>query len=573
MTGVHLLGQTRPVRRTDLERHLRTYDWSWSAGQIKRAITDRAVRNEILNWADSNSGDTEVVFRYVCFALFTSWRDEGLGLRCFPFEVGKWIVGGSYRSNPAGARSLSETIEYLQKHLPRDFDTVDPIPKRRVTLLRRDGLPMELKESVWRSRKSPMEAPVFVVSGSFDKVRSPRRLLEDVLAEVRQIPCPSSLCRKTRDYLNDLPADRWTRQLTDERLEGAIGYVSEMPIKCTLTNQEKEFSLDARRGIKKERKEELRGYYLSILHALSVQAKPVYMPSRRGRTDRLFSANPSVLLLPKKVRELLCEGLYEVDLKSAHLLIAAWLWDAESALVHLRDPTYCIWSDLFRHFSDRFKARPKPGEEDYEILKGAFKKALYSIVYGMALPNVKAEFTNRTRDWLGETAGQKLAKHEVLAELVDKRDDVLEGWSVGTLIEGPTGIQAKITAPLGNGGTDARSVMATLTQGVEHYLMRAIRDVAKEKDRFNVMAWIHDGAYVKLRSEEARRKDLRQQLRERCKEVTNFFNKDTPLPARFEIKQVTAPDTRKDNPTEYQDRDPIPPQRDSHRKKGGFPTD
>jgi hypothetical protein len=301
----------------------------------------------------------------------------------------------------------------------------------------------------------------------------------------------------------------------------------------------------------------LRRYYLTVLRAIEGQAKPFYRPSRKGKTDRVFGLNRSLLNLPKRVRAILCQGLYEIDLKSAHLLIAAWLWDAEKPLAWLSEPENSIWDELIEHYGPLFAEQdyqtPTNGEKLYSDVKAVLKKAVYSTVYGMAASSIQDQVTRRLGGILGSRAGAHFRSHWMIEELLAKRDEKLEELSAKTSHRGPTGIQINIdpdnnSSEDSNSGVDAKSAMATLAQAYEQAMMSVVLDLEADRDssdsqnNFRVFLWLHDGVYVQMRSPNARRKDLENRLEKKCRDLADFAGKETPLPAFFEIGEVEAPE-------------------------------
>lgn len=132
---------------------------------------------------------------------------------------------------------------------------------------------------------------------------------------------------------------------------------------------------------------------------------------------------------------------------------------------------------------------------------------------------------------------------------------------VGDVYFGPTGIRAEVEQETGTGGdgADPRSVMATITQSYEQACMRVILELEEDREekssnRFRVALWLHDGAYVRMRSECAREEDLAERLEEKCRELAEFAGKDTPLPAFFEVEEV-EPKMRPDESTASADGD------------------
>jgi hypothetical protein len=374
---------------------------------------------------------------------------------------------------------------------------------------------------------------------------------------------------KTVKLLNDRPSHIFAR--TTEHIPQAVQYVRKMDIEVRFSSRERRVSREthAKRRVQKE--EQLRERYLHVLDSIRGQHQPFYTFSCKGRTDRVFAFNESALDLPKAVREILYQDFYEVDLRSAHLLIAAWLWDAEDALEKLSRESFSIWCDLMRHceplFENRGLEKPTIGDPLYTKIKSALKVALYSTVYGMPAPNVQAGVTQALKPILGPTVGEHLRGHPIIVELLRKRDEKLKAMQVGDTIYGPTGIEITIQQSIDDDGdgVDPKSAMATLAQSYEQALMQVILEYEKDRNEeltqnyFRVALWLHDGAYVHFRGTgRARMKELNQRLQRRCEKLARFADKSTPLPAFFEKEKITPPSLPEvrveDYPTANRDR-------------------
>jgi hypothetical protein len=353
--------------------------------------------------------------------------------------------------------------------------------------------------------------------------------------------------------LNQRPSNIHARILS--HLDDAWAYVHDMPINVNLPDTQ---SAHARRTAERVRRQ-----YFRTLTAIAEQHQPFYTFSRNGRTDRLFGYGQSVLALPKEVRQLLYQGFWEIDLRSAHLLIAAWLWDAGDALAWLVDPENSVWDELMKHYRPLFEKMghevPEKGSALYKTVKAGLKIGVYSTVYGMPAPSIQANVTKSLANVLGPEAGAHMRKHWLIKNLLAKRDERLSAWDRQVAqhgrfaIKGPTGITIEIetTMEANRGRTrklvDAKSAMASLAQSYEQSMMGVILEYERDRNKagrnhFHVALWIHDGAYVTFRGKGlARLKELRARLEERCKELADFAGKDRPAPAFFEVEPVVAP--------------------------------
>jgi hypothetical protein len=526
-------------------------EWSWDPDDLRRRTCDHPTRQAILRCVPV-ARDDEWVFRYCVYVLWSDFTDNQCGLQVLPASACDWIA--SYENDTA-----KDVIEHIQSHLPLRY--IDHIPNRRCRLIEEDGLPADLKRTVRKDFSTPpsnYDDRVYVLSGApytQKKVTQRREEIAEGLQDERS-KAPSVGAQKTYEMLNfGCGTGLRSGQLLSKmkhHLGEAFEYVRRMEIDPDLSKEEDESREDWLRR-KWKAKQDQRNRYFDTLSAISDQHQQFYAFSSTGRTDRLFGYNRSVLELPKEVRAILCQDFIEVDLKSAHLLIAAWLWDADEALEKLTSEDYSIWDDLMQHYEKLFHANghdvPKEGEDLYKTVKSALKRAVYSTVYGMHAPSIQGQVTKSLKGILGQEAGAHLRGHPVIAELLEKRDEKLAEMEVGDVFIGPTGIRIEIEQGLSEDGDDVdpRSAMATLAQSYEQAAMQVILEMERDRQQsdsynyFNVALWLHDGAYVRMRSEQARGKDLNRRLEERCKELAEHAGKEDPMPAFFEIENIEPP--------------------------------
>jgi len=530
---------------------------NWTPDDLRRTTCKHRTREAILDAVPGARND-QILRRYALFYYFSDWLDEHMGLPVLPNDALLWMSGGR-------ADTGIEVINHIQEHV--DLNYLPHIPKRRCRLIRKSGLPRELQSTVDEDLKRPAgehENRVYVITGKpFTRKRvtsSREEIREGLQTERHKAPSPGA--QKTFELLNfgcgkDLRSSQTTGSLTDH-IEKAYRYVRRMDIDPDVSRDEDqswvEWEQEKRREAKKQRRQ-----YLLALRAIEDQHQPFYGFSEDGRTDRVFAFNRGILDLPSDVRAILCQNFVEVDLKSAHLLIAAWLWDAEKAMEKLSDESYSIWDDLMQHYKALFRANgyevPESGDDLYAEVKAALKVAVYSAVYGKHAPSIQAKVTRDLQDILGEEAGAHFRGHPVIAELLRKRDEKLAEMEAGDVLVGPTGIRIEIEQPMdaGGDGVDPRSAMATLAQSYEQSAMQVILELERDREQsdtynyFRTALWLHDGAYVKLRSRRARTKDLNQRLDNRCKELAEFAGKENPMPAFFEIEPIEPPELPEPN--------------------------
>jgi len=415
---------------------------------------------------------------------------------------------------------------------------------------RRDGTPFWNELTV---------APVYDTDGDvthyvgFQNDVTDRKRAEQLAEEPEKAPGgPSSTAARVLRHMNGRPTATTTK--IRERVPEALRRVEERAYPVSVDTARKALAQQAETIRQYQRR-----FHRSVLQSIRLQHKPFYRFSRKGWTDRIFPANHSVLSLPSDLRTTLCQDYHEIDLKSAHLMIAAWLWGAEKAKRKLRRPDYCIWADLRNHFLSlpNVSINARPGaclsDSGRKRIKKALKKALYSLVYGMSRQGVLGGLTTDLkplfRGWTGLSPGKHFARHDMIESLFQARGEQFQK------IQNKDGMHAaggrwvrlapRIRVAKEEDRTDpvraaSAKVLATVAQSYEMELMSVV--VGYEQDReeraarnyFRIAFWLHDGVYVSARSICARMKDLDQRLKEKAEELGVF--------ARFEHEPVTPPE-------------------------------
>lgn len=533
---------------------------------LARTTCEEETREAIFEYVPQARED-EIVFRWCVYALWSQWDDEETGRLVLHHEIVQWI--GHYRFDAA-----KEVLNYIKGYLPIEY--TDTWAKNRFTRqVRDDGLPEEL----WKTVKADLRTPpsnydnrVYILTGRRVSPGQASEMRAQIEEELAGSQSPSPTARRIRRAVNNLPSNTFSR--FNDRLEEAFEYVRRMEVDVTIPARKKAVlrcmsgcekdddtgeltgnvsRYRARLRYEKRKKaEEQRDEYFQVLQDVAKQHKPYYNFSSKGRTDRIFSYNNSVLLLPSEVREILCEGLYDVDLKSAHLSIAAWLWGAEEALGRLTQDGYSVWVDLMEHLRPLFEEQgvsvPDKGKSLYNEVKDGLKIMVYSVVYGMPASALQAEVTKTLKPILGSNVGERLRAHPLIQELLEKREEKLTGLEPGDVLEGPTGIRIEVEKELGEEDEDGvdrigpKTAMACIAQSFEQELMSVLLDVAEDRDRFQPLLWLHDGAACNARYLNALKTDLEEALLEKRKELTEFAGRDALIPAEFEIEEIQAPE-------------------------------
>jgi hypothetical protein len=256
---------------------------------------------------------------------------------------------------------------------------------------------------------------------------------------------------------------------------------------------------------------------LSGLCAISEYFKAFYQPSAESKTVRIFPANMSILCINKEYKKILLNGCTEVDLASSQLAIVSETWNIPFIKDYLNSGNK-IWLDLCAAL-----------EIDYDAPnKKVLKEALYSLVFGMTLPNlqksIKAAF--------GESAVSKWEYHPVIQSLLMARtirmNEILTAGKLTTIYGKEVLITGKTKADKAD---SLRSALAQEAQAVEYYLMQPVYEIAKTTDDFVIILWQHDGCTIKFND-----KSKQQRWMDRiCLAVKNRAD-SLSIPTQLEIE-------------------------------------
>lgn len=497
-----------------------------SLHHIERLTCNAATRDALLALLPA-AADDPVLLRYAVFALWTTWLDRETGLRVIGQPELEWIGGKPFGGSYWGQNVIALIEDRLPAFTWKEYELGG-----RCRLIETDGLPEALHAAVRADLSlgvEDFECRVGVLSGRPHDKNEATRLRAETLAACDAMTPPSPTSRWIQRALNHRPANVSSRVL--RQVAEARAYVEQMEIGVDLKRQNGE-TAEAMAARKAEVRDAVRGAYLASLRAIEEQHQPFYQFSGRGRTDRVFGHNPGALSLPADVRRILYRGFLSVDLKSAHLYLAAALWGVDDVLETLKREDYSVWTDLLVHLDLGHLA---PGTADYAEAKDALKRATYSVIYGMKESSVVWTFSRAAHRLVGPGAGTRLAGHWLIRRLLDARDEHLAALTDGTVLETPTGIRVVV-----GGDVDARSAMATLAQAYEQQLMSVVLEHERDHHEtanppsFHVALWIHDGCYVAIsRSERKHVREISNRLARRAEELGVY--------ARFEVETIGGP--------------------------------
>lgn len=236
--------------------------------------------------------------------------------------------------------------------------------------------------------------------------------------------------------------------------------------------------------------DESRQYNINLLNDIvNLVHKPVYAPSQKGNTVRLFPINSSLSQLTKSVRRAYLKGCTEIDICHAHFSINSTLWNmpiVQEYLATVGD----IWQDLVCWVR---------GEHDFENVKSELKTTIYAIFYGANLATVRKIANNRLTAYGIKNGGTRLFKHCIVQCVVGAREAQLSA------IERAGGANDCYNRFIAiSDSVDSKSVLAQQAQAIELKIMRKVIELAESTTDFKVVCWLHDGVTVKFCNDEAK---------------------------------------------------------------------
>jgi hypothetical protein len=474
---------------------------------LRRTTCARTTRDSILAAYPNAAGD-EILWRGLVYLLFCAAHDRETGRRLAGLDILEWIAGRPiYHSTTRNdvPRRGEDVLIYLRERLLPDLRWSGWVAGERCRLILADGIDPTLRQLVRADLATPIREikdRVRVIDGTRYDRRAMKREREELHEEAVALydAAPSATSRYFLERLNDLdarPINGFTKLLAGMDKAKAASLIWEVEREANESDEEYE-----------QREEDVRNGLLRLLRAIEDMPMPFYQPSSRGRTDRVFALNQSVLMLPRALRSILCDGASwnELDLTSCHLAIASAIWGVESLRGFLADDGEA-WPSLMRAIG---LTDIEAGTEQYDELKDILKRGTYSSVYGMIEPAIKAQVTRALAEAGAAANGSDFASAWLIRDLLDARQERLDAITLNDGAETVTGFRAEISTP---DDVDERSVLATIAQGYEAAIMRVTLEYEEqhlaeaaargEQPDFRVMLWQHDGCSVRWRRKRA----------------------------------------------------------------------
>ncbi len=456
---------------------------------MDRVTCLKSTRDAILAAYPSAVGDP-VLWRALQYLLFTgqiAYQAQRLKVDTAILEmiVGVPIYGTSTRKG--AFKSGKQVLEYIRDNMLPGLQWSGYSQSKYCRMVVADGIDPALKKIVDQDLSGSISGNsdrVFLDTGEKYSPAKQRHLKVSWLSEASSVSAnaASNASAYVLQRLNDgsiRPLGGFTRVLQhSSAMHAAVNiYQPSSSSRAGQTNQD------------------YRMYLRSVLRRIEDMPLPLYQPSERGRTDRVFELNPSFLSLPSSVRLAGTKpaGWVELDLVSAHLAIGSMLWGVQSVDAILSNRR-SIWSAFATQLNVSHLTT---------ALKDAVKKATYSAMYGMTERNLKVDFTQAMNSAGLKLTGKDLISTPLMQDILTARKTAFTRIKTAGSIQTPTGISATV----GNGVNEG-SAWSTVMNSYELELMKPILEYeeqelanASKEERqpdFRIMLWQHDGCSVRF---------------------------------------------------------------------------
>lgn len=387
---------------------------------------------------------------------------------------GKEWVKGQYESS--GPREVLDE-ETGMVSFKNSFKRVGTGMQRRVKF----SWPTRVQELLTAelNDKSAQADKVYFVTGFKRNVNKERTSLKqtvsDCLSAVALMDSPAA--KYMAEYLNDLPTNSFTK--LSDNADAAFKAISEIE------------------------SDVVRDQQLKILNAVLESPKPVYRPSKNGKTDRLFGYGANITNLKKEVRHSLTKDWTEMDLRSSQLAIAAKLWNNKPLHDFLSDDKNSIWNEMYSYFNILESSAVVK-----KFLKDALKERIYGIVYGESQDRiingkvvgdkVEDEGLDVELSRIGiVNGGKKFVKHPLMMQLLKCRQGYMTSLVEASYVKDAFGIKHEVNKK------NVLSIMSRVAQSYEQMIIYSIFQLnyGNESD-WTIVLLQHDGVSIKFHDAE-----------------------------------------------------------------------
>lgn len=305
--------------------------------------------------------------------------------------------------------------------------------------------------------------------------------------------------RSVRLKHNRIEASRTARFAANEDAGMILKYLNSLPPNGF--TEQLQYVEEARKLAKKTLEDRPLRDQFRKLSKFEAQPVPVYTPSEKGNSPRLYGLNEGLTTCKREVRAILTQGWVQADLRNAQLAIVAKLWkipDIEEFLCE----NDSVWPELCRHLGADLS------HPHFKEVKSGIKTVLYATTFGMGKrEGLPAKADEELSEYIG--CPERILEHWIIQKLLKARSEQMKMAFKTNMIEDCYGKQMKVSTC-----EEIRSALAQQAQAVEMALIAPIYQLAiANPDKFRVMLHLHDGVYIKFfRAEEKWRRRIKEDV-------------------------------------------------------------
>lgn len=462
--------------------------------KLTRRTCSLAFRNRIKETFPKLHGNIGY-WRFLQHLLYGTWRDDTTGNLIISHDM----LAGFNDTEPNHFHSGSFLKAFSADILNVECSSWQVGVKVREVL--RADIPQDIMNALDEDRKLLAHQIGLVQFDTGNIVNSRKK------SEMRSIDKRDALetfvmagCQEAKnllDYMNNLDARRF--QIDNAQYERALEHLEAMNI-----------DTHAKRRM------------LDILRAAQVQ--PVTMYGATSRSVRIYARNDSILMLPREVRSILTKGLLSFDLRAAQLSVISKTWNIPTLYAYL-SKGYSVWGYIYDNCNV---------SRTVFDFKAVIKRAIYSIVFGMRLPNL----INGLKDSRGRIVEPGLV--DTLKPFNITPEQFLSIPLIKDILAAREIIYRTIVHDRGaydvfghwievTDTVNERSVAAQVAQSYELKLLSPVVNAAQITDEFFIAYWLHDGLYISIR--QMQRAGL---WIERIQESVKLIAKELDIPTELE---------------------------------------
>lgn len=480
-------------------------------------LTKQIVRRNLCRLCEYHHpglANNEAYWRMFEYLMFGTWTDETTGRLLLNKELIATIEGnGKWKQAKSANYVASIFLESFRRDVfnddPELFDWQEAVNfpdgknkrARTLTIFNPDpAITQYIEEDMEHDTSALVYFSTRVAANAKNKKKYAEEIKMDSLELIEQAQCQEA--KNILEYLNNLNSNRFTK-LTfnfDSAFRQAQLYIQEAEEYKKKHPPKRNKSLSFAQQLMTEDSE--RKYVMRNLNAVISQIQPFYKPSTKEKTVRIFSLSSSILTLPRRVRKAMTEGWWNFDLRSSQLAICAKEWKVPLVMEFLKT-RQSIWTVLFKHLGlDHLKK----DSYEYDLVKKHLKEALYSLFFGMEIPNIKKKLTEELKVYFskGITAGQLFFKNDIIQAMAEARQRRMDELILAGVAYTIYGKKIEVWCNPDTGESNINSVLAEQAQAIEMYLLYPVIDLAKNTNEFEVTLWLHDGFSVAFKNESKR---------------------------------------------------------------------